>query len=194
MNEELTQYFVPITSGETDGNGVIVGSILLTAGHVIRPNQVFSYKYQGHWHRLLDENKIVLYDEDIREDGCFNDFAAFRLSDINSPLKLAEELPGGGQIMENISWKHVVKSTPTSGTGLFAQNVIEYLEPHLIKATVREPLGHCIACDMTDPLEPGFSGSALVADTLVYGILHRGSQDDMEGIFQSSISIINLLR
>jgi len=124
-----------------------------------------------------------------RMDGLYFDFAAFRTQEYNYDLELATELPATGDELKNYSYKHTV--TKMEDSRIFAQ-LKETEELHISKAIVREIIGNFIICEMSEPLEKGRSGSPLIKEGKVYGILH-GGQEGNPCAFLSSQAIKRIM-
>ena len=100
-------------------------------------------------------------------------------------MELAIDLPLIGDELTSYSYKHQV--TKVGGSGVFAQ-IKETNELHISKAIVHDIIGNFIICEMSEPLEEGRSGSPIIKDGKVYGILHGGHAGN-PCVFLSSVAI-----
>lgn len=182
----IAKYLKPIwTQSYNYGNGIVIGNKLLTAAHVLKDSDCF---YIGNQKYNLDD-AIVNQCDTIRTDGLYYDFAVFETQEYNHDLELAIDLPLIGDGLTSYSYKHIV--IKVEGSGIFAQ-IKETEELHISKAIVREIIGNFIVCEMSEPLEKGRSGSPLIKDGKVYGILHGGHAGN-PCVFLSSQAINQLM-
>ena len=165
--EEICRNFTAriFTSEYADGNGVIVGSRLITAAHVLENSISFELSFGEHFFRLPTKSAKVFQLPEPREDGKFFDLAIFELEDtFNSPISFFD-----GDIDEAdvvcYAWRHT------------SDNNIESWKPFETDAMPFAEHGNFIECMMSEPLIPGFSGCPIFADGKLAGILH-GSGDE----------------
>ena len=179
---------VPIAIGYSDGNGVVVGDMLITAGHVVNKGDVLHVNINGDAYSLDSNDAIVCLVEKSNEEGLFNDCAVYKLNrHYNDPI-IENFIPTAGDVLQSVSYKHTVTKETTDGIGFFGTQYNERYELCTSRATVVDIVGNFIICEMEEPLEEGRSGSPLICGDKVVGILHGG----IEGktcIFQSMASI-----
>ena len=178
----------PIAVGCSDGNGIVVGDLFITAGHVANRGKTIYLNIEGDVY-LLDKNSELLCLEDgVSEDGLFNDCAVYKLNKRYNELIIDGYEPNVGDELQSISCKYSVEKQFTGGVGVFGTQYNDCYEFHTSRATVVDIIGNFIICEMEKPLEEGRSGSPLFYNDRVVGILHGG----IEGktcVFQSIASI-----
>lgn len=176
-----TMALVPIrTSDYTYGNGVVVGNKLITAGHVVTSCKSFHADHNY----FETKDALILENQNVNETGEYYDVAVFNYSDGYDDLTLSELLPSIGEELVSYSLK---RRMTKEGSDIFAK-IVDTDELYISKAIVREIIGNFIFCDMSDTLEEGRSGSPLIKDGKVYGILH-GGVDGSPCAFLSSVAI-----
>ena len=178
----------PIAVGCSDGNGIVVGDLFITAGHVANRGKSIYLNIEGDVY-LLDKNSELLCLEDgVSEDGLFNDCAVYKLNKRYNELNIDGYVPNVGDELQSISCKHSVEKQSTGSVGVFGTQYNDCYEFHTSRATVVDIIGNFIICEMEKPLEEGRSGSPLFYNDRVVGILHGGIDGKM-CIFQSTSSI-----
>lgn len=177
------QYLKPIMGSNIVGNAVLVGKYFLTAGHVVSKLE----RYDSEGFTFSSSDALALYCENKNKEGLYYDYALFN-SQYRSPMRLAHGLPNEGEVLTSISLIKQVTEIPSNGVGIFSTKKIESFEPVISKATVLRTIGNFIICDMEVPLAEGQSGSVLIQEDAVFGILH-GGVDGKLCVFQSATSI-----
>lgn len=182
MKEGYYKYVVPVFDCiHTYGLGCFVGDYFLTSGHVI--GEETKYLFWNKERYILDPKEalsIRMITEE-KEDDTQDDFALFRFNGIDSPLRLADSLPPVGAILDCITW---VSDNDTSKVDGFLKRVI-------CKGEVARHYYHFFSCRMDYMLHEGSSGSPLILDNMVMGIL-SGQNDGIgkdELFFQSAAFI-----
>ena len=196
MTKTIEKYVFPVCcgtkDGESDGCGVLVGDLFVTAGHVIE-HAVVAHVYIDHVDYELRKEDAVYYSFDDKEslDTNASDIAVFMLEGVEpSPLTLAEDLPSIGDDLISVSYLHYAKKN-ANATSIFDAN-IEVYEKLVCNAKVTEISENFFASEMEVQLKPGSSGSPVLAGNKVIGILHGGK--DSQCVFQSTESLVRLMK
>ena len=179
----------------TNGNGVFVSNYLITAGHVVKNADSITCVMENQSIRLNVSEAIILKYDDNQNLPDY-DIAVFKMDKIQSSLTLSETLPEVGCELQSNSLKIVVTKSETkdSGCTLLDNSSTEHVEFIENLGTVTEFEGNLFACSMQIPLEKGNSGSPIFKGNAVLGILRGGSDNGNICGYQSSKSIIELLR
>lgn len=184
-----TVFFADIHSEIIDticGNGFFVDDYFITAAHVIAAvsfpfimmnGQEISLKQTDAivW-RIMSENPNI---EDF-ENTDNADVAIFHVPNVVSPLQLSEKSPEPSTILSCNYYYH----------SKFCESQGEIGDKNFF-------LGNFFGCRMTPihPTEGGSSGSPLIKDDIVYGILHAGNKSDTSiCVFSSASHALHLLR
>lgn len=158
------------------GNGFIINNYFITAAHVISKAGNNTFIKIGAAEIPLSKEKMVFYKEvpidgaddtipekdkeDVFNDKSTTDIAIFRIDGLTSPLMLADKVPCGGDSMKSYFYKRE-----------------KWFEADAI---VGEEwfYGNFFGCTFGS-IRPnvGCSGSPLIKDNIVYGILHGGNED-----------------
>ena len=91
-----------LNSNYTEGSGVLVGNLFITAGHVICDAQDPHVKLNGVIYNL-DSSREILFRNDKDENGY--DLAVYRIPEVCSDLKLMPEFPRSGTRIGSISYR-----------------------------------------------------------------------------------------
>lgn len=168
------------------GNGFFVGDFFVTAAHVISMTNFSFIKMNGQEISLKQTDAIVwrMMSEDAKEEKYGNtdnaDVAIFHIPNIGSPLQLSEKLPEPSTILSCNYYYH----------SKFCESQGEVGDKDFF-------LGNFFGCRMIPihPTEGGSSGSPLIKDNIVYGILHAGHKSDNSiCVFFSAVHALHLLR
>ena len=196
MKNYFENYVFPVCcgtkDGESDGFGVLVGDLFVTAGHVIEHSLV-AHVYIDHKDYELRKCKAVYFSvtEQLPLDTNASDIAVFKLEGIApSPLSLDENSPSNDDVLTSVSYLHYGKKNPNA-TSVF-DTTIEVYEKLVCNAKVTELSNNFFVCDMEVKLKPGSSGSPVLDGDKVVGILHGGK--DNQCVFQSSESLVQLMK
>lgn len=179
---------IPIKAGYSDGNGVVVGNLFITAGHVANKRESLQININGDFYSLNKQDALLCLEEDSKEDGLFNDCAIYKLPKSYNNLSISYTTPNVGSVLNSISLKHVVKKQTSSDVGVFSTIYEEGYKSFISQATILDVIGNFIVCDMDVPLEEGRSGSPIFDGEKVVGILH-GGKDGKTCVFQLMNSI-----
>lgn len=193
MKKTIENWVFPVCcgtkNGESDGCGVLVGDLFITAGHVIE-HAVSAWVYINHTNHLLRKEDAVFYSFDDNEklDTECSDIAVFRLKGVEpSALTLADEFPYVGEDLISVSFRCPSKRAKVMFG--YACNDDEF-ELVVCDAGVTELSCNFFACDMSVTIKPGSSGSPVIDKAgRVVGVLHGGK--DNQCVFQSVKSICN---
>lgn len=179
---------IPIKAGYSDGNGVVVGNLFITAGHVANKGESLQININGDFYSLNKQDALLCLEEDRKEDGLFNDCAIYKLPKSYNNLSISRTIPDIGSVLNSVSIKHVVKKQVSSGVGVFSTIYEEGYKSFISQATILDVIGNFIVCDMDVPLEEGRSGSPIFDGEKVVGILH-GGKDGKTCVFQLMSSL-----
>lgn len=174
---------IPIKAGYSDGNGVVVGNLFITAGHVANKGESLQININGDFYSLNKQDALLCLEEDSKEDGLFNDCAIYKLPKSYNNLSISRIIPDIGSVLNSVSIKYVVKKQVSSGVGVFSTIYEEGYKSFISQATILDVIGNFIVCDMDVPLEEGRSGSPIFDGEKVVGILH-GGKDGKTCVFQ----------
>ena len=172
----MKQYVYPILSKDyTDGSGVFVGNLFITAGHVIDEAQE-PYIISNGVSISLAKDYAILFHNDDTADGY--DIAVYQIDSVKSELYLSDTQPNASMELTSVSYK-----TMAQGKELFVCN-----------ATVREESeGNYFYVDTDAILTTGSSGSPIIKDNKVYGLLCRGAEGTSLCAFLYSTAILKML-
>lgn len=175
--------------GEKEGVGFFVGNLFITAGHVIKDCNDFIIYHKGVTYNLnKSDAKSFSYmgDNSIASDGY--DIAIFKIDGIKSPLTLSSELPQSDKDLQTVTKrKHVV----SNGKSIFDRN--EIIQLHSFGTKVVEIKDNLLGCT-AEYLIKGDSGSPVLNGDKVYGVLIAGQPGTDVCVFQSSNSIIEIIK
>ena len=88
---------------ECHGVGVLVGNMLITAGHVVDSATNVIASFEDKAYALNHANQLFLQSiGDDDKDPTHNDIAIYRIEGRNSPLKLSDTLPEDNQSFSNV--------------------------------------------------------------------------------------------
>jgi hypothetical protein len=185
----MKEFVFPTVDDMNDGCGVLVGSLFVTAAHVVQEHD---------FHLFLDGESICLKKEDAlllkykqAEDGA--DIAVFRLDGYKSPLEFDTSSPRKDILLDSISYEHIVEGSSDT-ENIFLNEPKDWYKLIECKATIDELAGNFYQCKTSVILKPGSSGSPVFRNGKVFGILHGGQVGTNHCVFQSSSSILSLIR
>ena len=168
------------------GNGFFVGEYFVTAAHVVAEAHA-PYINVNDQEISLDQTNAIIWQimpmgstEEEYADTDNADVAIFHVPNADSPLQLSEKLPEPSTIL---SCNYHCHSKLCESQGVVGDKDCF--------------LGNFFGCRMTPihPIEGGSSGSPLIKDNIVYGILHAGHKSDNSiCVFFSAVHALHLLR
>ena len=181
----MNEFVFPIN----DGCGVLVGDLLVTAAHVV--NECDSRLFIGGKKICLRKEEALLLKYKQVEDGA--DVAVFRLSGYKSPIEFDDSLPEKDMLLECLSLEYNVEGGLRMGRVTLNKSEKPY---RLLQcqATIEEIAGNFFQCKTSVVLKPGSSGSPVFRNGKLFGILHGGREGTDLCVFQSSSSILSLIR
>ena len=185
----MKNYVFPTVDDLNDGCGVLVGNLFVTAAHVVQEHD-FRLWVDGKEVRLKKDDAI-LFKYKQAEDGA--DIAVFRLEGFNSPLEFDTSTPQTDMLLDSISYEHIVEGSLNTDN-IFLDESRDCYKLIECNATIEELAGNFYQCKTSVILKPGSSGSPVFHNGKVFGILHGGQLGTNHCVFQSSSSILTLLR
>ncbi len=185
----MKEFVFPTIDDLSDGCGVLVGSLFVTAAHVVQEHD---------FHLFIERKKICLRKEDAllykykqAEDGA--DIAVFRLEGYKSPLEFDTASPQIDMILDSISYEHIVEGC-SDKKNIFLGETKDWYKLIACQATIDVLAGNFYQCKTSTILKPGSSGSPVFRNGKVFGILHGGQIGTNHCVFQSSCSILSFMR
>lgn len=193
LNMNREDYITFIDGGTSNGVGFFVGNLFITAGHVFNEGQTHSIYFNGQ--RIVLNTSEAIFFKSPNGDFFSQDIpdvAIFNCAGVNSPLIFAEDMPIVGQELTNVSRRRVIVDDSHSGfPSIFTKK--EVIQIHTCIGKVTHTTGYC-ECYTDKILREGDSGSPLMNGNTVYGILIAGEPGTPRCVFQSSASIVTLIR
>lgn len=191
---DYKKYIFPINS-TTDGSGVVVGDLFITAGHVIKDGIKPSVVINGKSYPLDKENAILFdTNSEIRSDGL--DVAVFRMNEICSPLHLADFIPSKGEGLLSCFYRHTVSCDSGLSSNIFSSKINEDWLFEQRKGIVTSLFDNFFECQFIESLSEGSSGSPIFYNDKVVGVLYgdkEGKNSSKTVLFLSSYAIIKKL-
>lgn len=182
---ETDKYIVPIFNlDNTDGIGFFVGNYFVTAGHVVLTGSPFIFlKGKQYW---LEKEKALLLktleSESTFENGL--DIAVFYIEAIDSPLEFSNiPVSVGTELTSRCSFRH------------YSEEFGEAWSIERIPGRVSHEMGNFFKCDLSRTLHEGSSGSPILLDDKVIGILCGNFPEDPENriLYMKASAITHLL-
>lgn len=182
---ETDKYIVPVFNVDnTDGIGFFVGHYFFTSGHVVASGTPFFFidgkKY------LLEKGKALflktLDGESTFETGL--DIAVFPIDSVNSSLEFANNLVEVGATLTSLcAFRH------------YSEEFGEAWSIERIPGRVSHEMGNFFKCDLSRTLHEGSSGSPILLDDKVIGILCGNFPEDPENriLYMKASAITHLL-
>lgn len=178
-NSQNNKYLVPIfTSNSIStfvGNGVIVGSYLITAAHVAKNKEenfpILYYKYEDEFRMVSDDDAIFDGRKVKSKNGNCNDLIVYKLDGIVGGFKCNDTSVERGTKLYTSFYTYL-----DNGRVVFDRNlcVVDSLGTlSLDKTTYWQ---NCYRVYNSRGFVPGNSGCAFYCDDVLYGILLGGSE------------------
>lgn len=159
-------------SDNTQGCGFIVGYKFITTAHTIAQAVDPFVMVQGERVNLSKENaEVFIFDE--TEQDHEQDIAVYAVKNVNSPLSLSECVPYPNAELESYTRRIVP----------------DLLNPLLVDCKTKvsdEREGNLFGTTTSIQLVKGDSGSPLIADNVVYGMLIGGIENTPSCVYLSS--------
>lgn len=190
---DLSKYVYHSVNDLNDGCCVLVGNLIITAGHVLS-NNVLTIIIEGTTYNLSKENALIYKWDGDNMNATASDIAIFNISSLSSPLELDATKPCADMTLKSISYEHGTEQTDEVDFLFGGKISNEYIRLHECDAIITEVDGNFFQCKTSIVLKPGSSGSPVFRNGKVFGILHGGLQGKPYCVFQSSASIIELLK
>ncbi len=182
---ETDKYIVPIFNlDNTGGIGFFVGNYFVTAGHVVLTGNPFIF-FKGKQYWLEKEKALLLKtleSESTFENGL--DIAVFYIEAIDSPLEFSNILVSvGTELTSRCSFRH------------YSEEFGEAWSIERIPGRVSHEMGNFFKCDLSRTLHEGSSGSPILLDDKVIGILCGNFPEDPENriLYMKASAITHLL-
>jgi V8-like Glu-specific endopeptidase len=185
----MKEFVFPTVDDMNDGCGVLVGSLFVTAAHVVQEHDF--YLFINGKNICLKKEDALLFKYKQAEDGA--DIAVFRLEGYKSPLEFDTSSPQTDMLLDSISYEHMVEGS-SNLENIFLDEPKEWYKLIECQATINELAGNFYQCKTSVILKPGSSGSPVFRNGKVFGILHGGQVGTNLCVFQSSCSILSLMR
>ena len=160
INDEYKEFVVPVFNEAEYGVGVFVGNYFITAGHVVKDNDTFVF-FRGKKYPLKTDDAIAWRFTENESDENMRDYAVFSFEGINSPIQLSDATLSEDSSLEVISFKHDPGCDPINGD----------IKQITCKASFIRNLFSFCECRTDKPLHEGSSGSPLIQDGKVVGLL-----------------------
>lgn len=187
-------YIFPIRS-TTDGSGVIVGDLFITAGHVIEDGIIPVVVIMGKSYSL-DKEKALFFDVNPSKRSDGYDVAVYRLDGVSSPLKLANAPLSEGKEVLSCSYRHTISGEPGLSSNIFSSKIKENWIFEQRKGRIVSYYDNYFECQFEEPLSQGSSGSPIIDEDKVAGVLYgdkEGKNSSNTILFLSSGVILKKL-
>lgn len=208
VTKEVTSYLVPI------GNGSFVGDYFITAAHVIAENEDVKGQsnpfiiWKGKRIGLTKANALIWKTLPTKEGGNhfgyedknLGDVAVFKVEGVNSQLMLSETAPKEGQILNSAFYHQLPQKSGSSSSVqpiVYSGRNIYLWETTAKVRGIEDSRGNFFSATMNHlhPTGGGSSGSPLIEDNTVYGILHGSPTDYPEiCVFYSTSHLLSLIQ
>lgn len=193
---DYRKYILPIIINDCDGTCVLVGNMLVTAGHVVAGYENASVYIFGKEYKL-DMRNVRFIDANPTNRSDRYDLAVFMLDDVESPLVFADELPTEDVELVSYSYNHIVSKVPGTSVGVFGSLRKESRVLEHLTGKVLAYYDNFFECEMDGELCEGRSGSPLLDGNKVVGILSGdkdGKGSSRTVLYLSSKAIVELLK
>lgn len=164
--QDFKKYIVPFVDNEAMGCGFFIRDYFITAGHMFDEAKTHAIYYNGAYHTFNRADAVFLKSfKDGASDVETQDIAIFKFEGVDSPLRFSDKIPSANTALTNISF------IPVS-------NCINPFDTLITDCIVTRLLFNFFECKTSNILKRGSSGSPLIIDNIVYGIL-SGCLDDV---------------
>lgn len=160
--QDYKNFILPIKSNDYDfGCGFFVGNYFITAGHIFNSNTIHTFCFQNK-NFILDPNEAIFLksNTDNLPDNEVQDVAIFKFDNINSPLSLSGSMPEKNSKFTNYSFIHSRN-----------QNLNKHFIMIDCDCKVLNRIFNFFECQTSLTIRQGCSGSPLICNNVVYGIL-----------------------
>jgi len=170
------------------GQGFVADGYFITAAHVLKDYPLCYIELNGESRELSKEIPFNSIEGDIYHDEKMMDVVLYPCDGVNSPLHLSNYIPKEGDQLESYCVHEA--SAPFSLTQrvplipTFEQSI----EPAIV---VKEKIGNYFYCDCKRL--GGSSGSPLLKDNDVVGIMHGGNDKGLCAFLKSEVVLKNIL-
>lgn len=174
--ENIVKHFVKELNSPTNnsGYGVIVGQYFITVGHLFDECDSYSFVHEKKTYTLRKEEAKLCEDTGLQNNG--HDIAIFKLKNIESPLELAHSVPYIGQELRHVRTRLISEQCIVG----FSSPITKCISG---RGIVDEVARNCFVCKMDVKLFKGSSGSPIMLDNTIYGIVVGGEEERI--IYQS---------
>lgn len=186
---DLKRYISPIYCGGTIiGQGFVADGYFITAAHVVKDFPSCFTELNGLKRELSNEEPFNSIEGDIYHDENMIDVVLYPCDEIYSPLHLSNYIPKQGDQFESYCVHEV--STPFSLTQMVPLNPTyeQSVEPAIV---VKEEIGNYFYC--VCKRLGGSSGSPLLKDNNVVGIMHGGNDEGLCAFLKSEVVLKNYI-
>lgn len=176
---QIEKYLVPIFTSESEssfvGNGVIVGSYLITAAHVARNNEMgFSflyYRFENGFKMVRDQDVVFDGRIVVSNNGNCNDLIIFKLEGIIGNLKCNDASIEKGTKLYSSFYSY----NNDKGNIVLERNVCVVIHIGTFSLDMTTQWKNCFRVYNSHGFISGNSGCAFYKDGVLYGILLGGS-------------------
>lgn len=193
---DYRKYILPVIINGCDGTCVLIGNMLVTAGHIVASYENASVYISGKEYKQ-DMRNVRFIDANLTNRSDRYDLAVFILDDVESPLVFADELPTENVELVSYSYNHIVSKVPGTGVGVFGSLSKESRELERLTGKVRSFYDNYFECELDGELCEGRSGSPLLDGYKVVGILSGdkdGKSSSRTVLYLSSKAIVEILK
>lgn len=188
----LTDYIIHIDPPH-EGCGIFVGNYFITAGHVVDNQANIAIYYKRKKLLLNKDNCIFLSSLNEKTWNTLgNDIAIYKFDSVTSPIEFYQDKVNINDVFNSVSYKVSVKKTDGE-INIFSSDNRECIDLIKCEGRVVDLKDNFIVCKMSYPLRSGSSGSPLLLNNKLVGILSGGVESTDICVFQNIESIIKLI-
>lgn len=157
--QDFKKYIVPFIDNGSMGCGFFIRNYFITAGHLFDECDTHTIFFNGKYHNFNKSDAVYIksFETNVSDDA-IQDIAIFPFSGVDSPLELSQVRPDLDNQLYSYSY------IPSHGT----LNPFTMIKSECI---VKRNLFNFFECKTDKILKSGSSGSPLVIQNIVYGIL-----------------------